>query len=76
MRLGERLSQIVKSGSITEKLYMKSKIFERHRHRYEINPKYVPQLAAKGLKFIAIGAEKQGNANVFLKNKQRMEVIS
>jgi len=25
----------------------------RHRHRYEVNPEYVPQLESKGLKFVA-----------------------
>ena len=27
-------------------------ILERHRHRYEVNPAYVPQLTARGLSFI------------------------
>ena len=30
----------------------KDKIDERHRHRYEINPKYVTDLQSKGLKFV------------------------
>jgi CTP synthase len=32
-------------------LYQKTKAWERHRHRYEVNPKYIPQLTSKGLKF-------------------------
>lgn len=37
----------------TEKLYdNKDVIEERHRHRYEINPDYVPDLEAAGLKFV------------------------
>lgn len=39
-------------------------INERHRHRYEINPAYVEQLEAKGLKFI--GTDKA---------KTRMEIV-
>jgi CTP synthase (UTP-ammonia lyase) len=38
---------------ISEQLYgNKDRIEERHRHRYEVNPKYVPQLEAAGMKFV------------------------
>lgn len=37
----------------TEKLYdNKDLIEERHRHRYEINPDYIQDLEAAGLKFV------------------------
>jgi len=37
----------------TEKLYdNKNIIEERHRHRYEINPEYINDLEAAGLKFV------------------------
>jgi CTP synthase len=57
-------------------LYKKQRIFERHRHRYEVNPKYIKDLEAKGLMFVALGAEKQGRKSIFLKHKPRMEVIT
>lgn len=42
----------------TEKLYGSPKsVDERHRHRYEINPKYVPQLEEAGLKFVGTDEE-------------------
>ena len=38
---------------ISEQLYgNKDRIEERHRHRYEVNPKYVPQLESVGMKFV------------------------
>jgi CTP synthase (UTP-ammonia lyase) len=30
---------------------------ERHRHRYEVNPKYVPELEQAGLEFVGQDAE-------------------
>jgi CTP synthase len=37
----------------SERLYGSTKqIEERHRHRYEVNPKYVKDLEAAGLKFV------------------------
>ncbi|MEM4202279.1 MAG: hypothetical protein QW786_03635, partial [Candidatus Hadarchaeum sp.] len=32
-------------------IYGKEKISERHRHRYEVNPKYIGRLERKGLRF-------------------------
>lgn len=50
MRLGA-YPAILKKGTIVQKLYGKNKIYERHRHRYEVNPKYVDTLEKKGLVF-------------------------
>lgn len=57
MRLGKR-ETIFKDCALHSKiakLYgapeVKS-VNERHRHRYEVNPDYVPQLEEKGLKFV------------------------
>lgn len=37
----------------TEQLYgNRDSVEERHRHRYEINPKYVGDLQAAGMKFV------------------------
>ena len=36
-----------------EKLYGNvSSVDERHRHRYEVNPQYVEQIEAAGLRFV------------------------
>jgi len=50
MRLGA-YPAILKKGSLIRKLYGKDKISERHRHRYEVNPKYVDILEKNGLVF-------------------------
>ncbi|MBQ8844268.1 MAG: CTP synthase [Elusimicrobiaceae bacterium] len=49
MRLGHYTADLAK-GSLAHKLYGKDQILERHRHRYEFNPKYVAQLEKVGLK--------------------------
>jgi len=49
MRLGGQTCQL-KKASLAEQLYGKSKIFERHRHRYEFNNDYLEQLEAADLK--------------------------
>lgn len=47
MRLGEQSCDIVK-GSKAFDIYNKEIIFERHRHRYEFNPKYIEQYTKNG----------------------------
>jgi CTP synthase len=50
MRLGA-YPCVVKPGTLAEKLYGPGLILERHRHRYEVNPRYHRQLLAAGLTF-------------------------
>jgi hypothetical protein len=50
MRLGAYPCQISK-GTLAEKIYGKTAISERHRHRYEVNINYKDQLEKAGLKF-------------------------
>ncbi|XP_076681948.1 CTP synthase isoform X2 [Andrena cerasifolii] len=53
MRLGKRLTRFTEDNSIIKQLYgSKESIEERHRHRYEINPKYIAELEEGGLKFV------------------------
>ena len=49
MRLGS-YDCILKKGSLAYKAYGKSKIKERHRHRYEFNNQYKDELEAAGMK--------------------------
>jgi CTP synthase len=48
MRLGSQ-KIILKEGSIANKIYGSKVIYERHRHRYEVNPEYVDALQKAGL---------------------------
>jgi len=50
MRLGNCEAVLVE-GSLASKLYGGTIVIERHRHRYEVNPKYIKQIEAKGMKF-------------------------
>ncbi len=57
MRLGA-YPCVLKKGTIAERAYQEgkrllpgNKIEERHRHRFEVNPAYVPQLEKAGLVF-------------------------
>jgi CTP synthase len=49
MRLGEYACQLT-PGSLAERAYGARLIHERHRHRYEFNCLYEPQLAERGMK--------------------------
>ena len=49
MRLGDH--KVLVSEGKAKELYGKDVIFERHRHRYEINPEYIERIESKGLKY-------------------------
>lgn len=53
MRLGAYACSLVK-GSFCEKIYNKSLIYERHRHRYEFNNFYEKFLKEDGLKIAGV----------------------
>jgi CTP synthase len=48
MRLGNYTCELLE-GSLAQKIYGASQIVERHRHRYEVNQKFAPQLEKTGL---------------------------
>jgi CTP synthase len=48
MRLGAQKAELV-AGSKAQQIYGRHEIIERHRHRYEVNNRYIPQLEAAGL---------------------------
>ncbi|UUS58879.1 MULTISPECIES: CTP synthase [unclassified Acinetobacter] len=49
MRLGAQKSELV-AGTKTAQVYGSEEIIERHRHRYEMNNRYIPVLEEKGMK--------------------------
>lgn len=64
MRLGSRVTHI-QEGSLAQELYAgHTEVWERHRHRYEVNPEVVAELEGKGLVFS--GKDDEG---------KRMEII-
>lgn len=52
LRLGANDIQI-KTNTLSHKIYNADTISKRHRHRYEINKKYIPELEKNGLYFSA-----------------------
>jgi CTP synthase len=48
MRLGAQKAILV-AGSKVQKIYGKVEIVERHRHRYEVNDRYIAQLESAGM---------------------------
>jgi CTP synthase len=49
MRLGAQPARLV-PGSLAERLYGRQEISERHRHRYEVNHRYIETLERAGLR--------------------------
>ena len=49
MRLGNYECKLI-DQSIAKSIYQKSKILERHRHRFEFNNKYLKQYEKNGMK--------------------------
>lgn len=56
MRLGA-YEAVLKAGTIAREAYGKERIFERHRHRWEVNPRYVELLEKLGLVFSGRSAD-------------------
>jgi len=57
MRLGEQPATL-KEGTIARKYYGTENISERHRHRWEVNRRYVSELEKKGLVISGINEDK------------------
>ena len=58
MRLGA-YKAILKEGSKTREIYNNEEIWERHRHRYEVNPNYHKIIEENGMIFSGISQDKK-----------------
>ena len=56
MRLGIYPAEL-KTGTIARNSYKKAHIEERHRHRYEVNPKYIEKLEKAGMVFSGVSPD-------------------
>ncbi len=56
MRLGGQLCML-KKKSKSYKMYKKEKIVERHRHRYEVNPRYKSEMINNGLDVVGMSVD-------------------
>ena len=57
MRLGAH-PIIIEENSTAWEMYGKKTVYERHRHRYEVNPKYIDLLESAGLRISGWSREK------------------
>jgi CTP synthase len=64
LRLGTKTTLIADEKSLAYKVYGSHKITERHRHRYEVNPKFIKCIEDKGMLFTGKDSE-----------SERMEVL-
>lgn len=58
MRLGAQECKLAEN-SLAHKIYAVERIYERHRHRYEVNNKYVEQFVQKGLVIGGVSAGRE-----------------
>lgn len=64
MRLGAYPVKI-KKGTLAYSLYNKELVYERHRHRWEVNPNYIEALEKAGLVFSGVAGD----------DERRMEIL-
>ncbi len=50
MRLGD-IEVTIKDNTMARRLYGREKVYERHRHRYEVNPEFISEFEKHGLVF-------------------------
>ncbi|MDR1300346.1 MAG: CTP synthase [Candidatus Nomurabacteria bacterium] len=68
MRLGDYPAKLV-AGSRTAALYGQSNVVERHRHRYEVNQKFLPEIEKGGL--VVSGTSPSGKLVEFVEAPDR-----
>jgi len=68
MRLGTFLCQITNKESNTYKAYKEELIYERHRHRYEFNNKFLEEYIKKGMIPVGINPESELIEIIEIKN--------
>lgn len=68
MRLGA-YPAVLKDGTLVEKLYGTKNVSERHRHRYEVNEKYMDRLDQAGLHIA--GTSPDGHLTEFVELSQK-----
>jgi CTP synthase len=73
MRLGA-YKAILKEGTLAHSLYGAGVAWERHRHRYEVNPEYHAQLKSGGL--VISGASEDGRLAEFIEIKDHPYFIA
>ncbi len=73
LRLGDYVAHLAK-GSLAAKLYGNTEQVERHRHRYEVNQKYLPEIEKGGL--IISGTSPDGSLVEYVEAKSHKYFIA
>ena len=63
MRLGALPIKIL-NGTLAYKVYGREMVFERHRHRYEVNPDYIDKLESAGMRVSAVSVEDENRVEI------------
>jgi CTP synthase len=58
MRLGSQLCHLIEGSQVAD-IYEDTEIYERHRHRYEVNNNLRPQIEKAGLKVSGLSTDKR-----------------
>lgn len=58
MRIGKQPTSL-RSNSLMHRIYNTDTIYERHRHRYEVSPEYVPLFEAQEFHFTGFSGQRQ-----------------
>lgn len=58
LRLGDYPAQLTKNSKVYS-LYGATNVIERHRHRYEVNQKFLPEIEAGGLRICGLSPDKK-----------------
>jgi CTP synthase len=58
MRLGKYPAELA-PGSFAARAYGESLVWDRHRHRYEVNQEYLPALKQNGLSFAGMSPDRK-----------------
>ncbi|BAB59175.1 CTP synthase [Thermoplasma volcanium GSS1] len=66
MRLGSK-KVLIKDGTLAKRIYGTDTIYERHRHRYEVNPNYISIIEKAG--FVFSGTDEDGIRMEILEKK-------
>ena len=58
LRLGDYPAELMENSKVA-KLYTATNVIERHRHRYEVNQKFLPEIEAGGLSICGLSPDKK-----------------
>jgi len=74
MRLGSQ-KVLIKDNTLAKAIYGTNEIYERHRHRFEVNPSYIERLEKAGLIFSGVDEEQRRMEILELRGETRVFAV-